>query len=119
MSTATNEDVLDAACSWIENNFVGYSIYHVDGRFRGAGLMTQADAAELQVRGGRYLVDETTAVTRFIFPCKDDEQAELVRYFFELLFVQSIIQLVNAEDEIWMVESGFQNRIHIWRVDED
>ena len=42
-----------------------------------------------------------------------------MRYFFDAVFVRSIIQLVNAEDEIWMVESGMRNRVHIWRVDED
>ena len=31
--------------------------------------------------------------------------------------VQTIIQLINAEDQIWMVESGMRNRVHIWRVD--
>ena len=66
--------------------------------------------------GQRYLVDETTAVSRFIFPCNDNSEAELVRYFFDGLFVQTIIQLINAEDEIWMVESGMSNRVHIWRV---
>ena len=116
---ASDADSIDAACKWIESNFVGYSIYHVDGRFRGAALKSLSAAAALQSTGERYLVDETTAVTRFIFPCSDSAQAELVRYFFEMLFVQSIIQLVNGEDEIWMVETGSTNRIHIWRVAED
>ena len=40
----------------------------------------------------------------------------MVRYFFDALFVKSIIQLINAEDEIWMVESGIVNRVHMWRV---
>ena len=70
-------------------------------------------------QGYRYLVDETTAVTRFIFPCGAPEEADQVRYLFEALFVESIIQLINAEDEIWMVESGDQNRVHIWSVEGD
>ena len=49
----------------------------------------------------------------------DQAEADLVRYFFDAVFVRSIIQLVNAEDEIWMVESGMRNRVHIWRVDDD
>jgi len=48
--------------------------------------------------------------------CADNGEAELVRYFFDALFVQTIIQLINAEDEVWMVESGMKNRVHIWRV---
>jgi hypothetical protein len=27
--------------------------------------------------------------------------------------------LINAEDEIWMVESGDEYRVHIWRVDAE
>lgn len=108
---------LDRVCVWIGNHFGGYSIYHVDGRFLGGAMLTREEAAERDQTGQRYLVDETTAVTRFIFPCETDDEAELVQYFFNELFVQTIIQLINAEDQIWMVESGIRNRVHIWRVD--
>jgi hypothetical protein len=40
-----------------------------------------------------------------------------VAFLFEHLFVAAIIEMVNGEDEIWMVESGFENQLHIWRVD--
>ena len=50
------------------------------------------------------------------FPCVEEKEAKLVRYFFDRLFTKSIIQLINAEDEIWMVESGHEYRVHIWRV---
>ena len=73
-------------------------------------------AADLGRAIGRYLIDETTAIVRFIFPCDEDEEA--VRWFFNTLFVESIIQVVNGEAEIWMVESGMQNRLHIWRVED-
>jgi hypothetical protein len=112
-----DDDYLDRLCVWIGNHFGGYSIYHVDGRFLGGPMLTREDAAAREQTGQRYLVDETTAVTRFIFPCETDEEAELVRYFFNELFVQTIIQLINAEDQIWMVESGMRNRVHIWRVE--
>lgn len=115
----TDEHYLERVLSWIDDHFGGYSIYHVDGRFRGDKLSTQDEVAEIQKEGRRYLVDETTAVTRFIFPCKDNTEADLVRYFFDALFAQSIIQLINAEDEIWMVESGMKNRVHIWRVNSN
>ncbi len=79
-------------------------------------MCTRVQAAEIEKRR-RYLIDETTAVTRFIFPCEDPDDAELVRWFFWTLFVKSIIEVVNGEEEIWMVESGMRNRLHIWRVD--
>ena len=113
-----DEAYFERATSWIADHFGGYSIYHVDGRFRSWKLATHDEAMERERQGYRYLVDETTAVTRFIFPCADENEAELVRYFFEALFARSIIQLINAEDEIWMLESGDEYRVHIWRVDD-
>jgi hypothetical protein len=114
-----NEAFLERVAVWVGDHFGGYSIFHVNGRFRGWKLATRDEVTEREKQGYRYLVDETTAVTRFIFPCEDDDEANLVRYFFEALFSESIIQLINAEDEIWMVESGDQNRVHIWRVESD
>jgi len=105
---------LDRICRWISEHFVGYSISHVSGRFRSEELATREQAAEIE-RRTRYLIDETTAVTRFIFPC-NEENVERVRWFFHTLFVESVIDVVNGEDEIWMVESGLRNRLHIWRV---
>lgn len=113
------DEYLDRVASWIGDHFGGYSIYHVNGRFKVGRLLTREQAAEREMQGFRYLVDETTAVTRFIFPCGDVGEADLVRYFFDAVFARSIIQLINAEDEIWMVESGMRNRVHIWRVDDD
>ena len=113
----SDDEYLERICAWISGSklFVGYSISHVSGRFRSAELVTREEAAEIEKRR-RYLVDETTAVTRFIFPCEEDE-VERVRWFFNALFVESIIEVVNGEDEIWMVESGMRSRLHIWRVE--
>ena len=86
------------------------------GRFRGEDLCTRAEAAALE-KTGRHLIDETTAVTRFIFPCDEPGEMKQVRWFFDRLFIQSIIEVVNGEDEIWMVESGMENRLHIWKID--
>ncbi|MBI1875617.1 MAG: hypothetical protein HYS05_17260 [Acidobacteria bacterium] len=92
----------------------------MSGRFRAEkSLLTMQDATALQERAGRYLIDETTAVTRFIFPCKDKEDAERVSWFFHRLFVESVIQVVAGEAEIWMIESGLETRLHIWRVREE
>lgn len=113
------DEYLERVRDWVSNHFGGYSISHVNGRFRAAPLATAAGAAELQQHGDRYLVDETTAVVRFIFPCENTDAAESVRWFFESLFVQSVLQVVNGEDEIWMLESGYRSRLHIWRLEED
>ena len=111
----------DQILSFIKDRFVGYSINHVDGRFRSDTLLTQDQAAALQKKGERYLVDETTAVTRFIFPYQSDPELAQIKYFFQILFIRSIIQLVNGEEQIWMVESGSANsQLHIWeRLGED
>ena len=110
------EDYLKRLCDWIAPRFVGYSISHVNGRFRAEQLCTREEVANPSFRR-RYLIDETTAVTRFIFPCQDEKDAAQIRWFFEILFVKSIIQVVNGEDEIWMIESGLQNRVYVWRID--
>lgn len=100
-------------CGWISRRFVGYSIYHVNGRFRARALATRAEVGQA---GARYLVDETTAVTRFIFPCGNTTEADQVEFFFTNLFIRAITEVVNGEDEIWMVETGLKNRLHIWRL---
>jgi hypothetical protein len=137
----SKEAYLDRLCEWLARRFQGYSISTVSGRFRAQNLMTITAAAKIEEDGDRYLIDETTAVVRFIFPCGDPhsrrvgtaadfedpdpdpadqsgiEEAKKIRWFFNALFVQSIIQVVNGEAEIWMVESGIRNRLHIWRVE--
>ncbi|HEX5705494.1 MAG TPA: hypothetical protein VFX97_20000 [Pyrinomonadaceae bacterium] len=101
--------------NFIEDHFVGYSISHVDGRFRSGKVLTQDEVAAFQKIGRRYLVDETTAVTRFIFPYQDDDELAKIRLLFKKLFVRSIIQLVNGEEQIWMIESGPESKVHIWQ----
>lgn len=115
-SGEADDAYLDRICSWVGDHFGGYSIYHVDGRFLAGKMLSREEVTEQEKAGQRYLIDETTAVTRFIFPCDSDHEADLVRFFFNALFAETIIQLVNAEDQIWMVESGMRNRVHIWRV---
>lgn len=108
----TDDDYVERVCKWISDRFAGYSIYHVNGRFRAEELADRQEAAQM----ARYLVDETTAVTRFIFPCSDRQDADLVEFFFNQLFVKAVVEVVNAEDEIWMTETGMTNRLHIWRI---
>ena len=109
------EQVLDFMKQW----FAGYSITHVDGRYRSDTLLTQAAASAMEKQGQRYLIDETTAVTRFIFPYRSDAELKAVKYLFQILFIRSIIQLVNGEEQIWMVESGSAgSQLHIWERQE-
>ncbi len=42
----------------------------------------------------------------------------MIRWFFNELFVQSILEVVNGEDEIWLLESGIQNQLHIYKVED-
>lgn len=138
--TDTLENYYLKICDWISNKFGGYSISHVNGRFRADKLLTLKEVSEKLVSNGyKYLVDETTGIVRFIFPCgksteklflsSDDyydnllkdsdeleikDEAEKIRWVFYVLFVQSIIEIINGEDEIWMLESGYRTRLHIW-----
>jgi len=88
--------------------------------------------------GKDYLIDETTAIVRFIFPIgiptkrdidyqynsspeqkkivkRNNMEAEKIRFIFKNIFVKSILDLVNAEDEIWMLERGIKNDLYIWK----
>jgi hypothetical protein len=133
-STENDEGYFERICEFISHRFVGYSVNHVNGRFKAADIKTMQEA----FKGGaaaaeRYLVDETTAVVRFIFPINvevepaegdlpvsttqsAEQEANLIRWFFRQLFVQSILEVVNAEDEIWLLETGMRSRLHIWRA---
>lgn len=110
----TDDEVFAAAKKVINDKFGGYSIYHVDGRFRALDLLSRMDAMQSQIDGQRYLVDETTAVVRFIFPCKKDE-AETIRFLVRRLFMTPITDQVSGEDQIWVVESGSQSQVQVWK----
>ncbi len=141
----SSEQRINRTAEWVSKTFVGYSISHVSGRFNAGKLATFVEAAQMQGDGGRYLIDETTAIVRFIFPCGEpferkppfttdhfeevgttadqdsvaaQEEASRIRWFFGLLFVQTILEVVNGEAQIWMVESGMRHRLHIWKVAE-
>jgi len=117
------EDYFEPIIDFIEDHFVGYSITHVDGRFRSVDILSHDEVGRLQQRGERYLIDETTAVTRFIFPYQSEDELSKIQFLFQELFVRSIIQLADNEEQIWMLENGPQRLVHIWRApsvdDED
>jgi len=127
-------------CEWISERFRGYSISHVRGRYRAEDLCLLQDAHHFISNGGTYLIDETTAIVKFIFPLGDSKpvneftfESDLedsgmcssqeilkeygkIRFLFFKLFVQNIIEIVSEEDEIWMMESGLRHRLYSWRV---
>ena len=106
----------------------GYSIGHVNGRFRAGDLKTLEDAAHTLAARGRYLVDETTAVLRFLLPLAGSKRShgshfdvtkqasidsatfaaevDVARRLFIAFFVESVILDIHGEDEIWFLESG-------------
>jgi hypothetical protein len=45
-----------------------------------------------------------------------NHEATVIRFFFNMLFVENILQVVKGEHEIWMLESGMRTRLHIWRT---
>ncbi len=133
------EQYIERICDWISMRFGGYSIGTVRGRFKTDNLKSFSEEAILKSSGIDYIIDETTAIVRFIFyvgiPRKNPilfniEQfndsleenhedmyweANQIRYIFKNLFVKNVIELVNGEDEIWMLESGIKNRLYIWK----
>ena len=92
----SDKNYLDRVVAWFGQQVRGYSISHVHGRFRGEDVVLSIhDAALLQERAGRYLIDETTAITRFILPCKDEDHAKKVSRFFHRLFVEDVIEVAG------------------------
>jgi hypothetical protein len=115
----TDVDYLNQIMDFVGAHFVGYSISHVDGRFRAVGILPYDKVAALLKTERRYLIDETTAVTRFIFPYNTDEEFDQLRFLFHELFVKSMILLAKGEQQVWMLESGPEQRVHIWQAEGD
>lgn len=116
LTEASDDEYLNQIVDFIGAHFVGYSISHVDGRFRAVGILAYDEVAFLLKSERRYLIDETTAVTRFIFPYDGDEELERIRFLFHELFVNSMIELAKSEQEVWMLESGPEQRVHMWQA---
>lgn len=112
---STDQQYFEEILIFIKDHFIGYSISHVAGRYRSDTLLSMDEAAAMQKLGERYLIDETSAVTRFIFPYQEPPELAKIKYLFQILFIRSIIQLVNGEEQIWMVESGSSgSQLHRW-----
>ena len=131
----SDDDYCSRVAMEVANYFGGYSITHVNGRFRACDLLTQNESV-----GKRYIVDETTALVRFIIPLKAgkyfqgeqfkrksltqqsegevEQEIALIRTLFLNIFAEVVVHSVQGEDEIWLLEtfSGVQ-KLYKWEVD--
>jgi hypothetical protein len=127
----------------VGERFGGYSIGHVAGRYRAGALLSRREAADVAAADGRYLVDETTAVVRFIVRCtaaRTDyephvgplrgaldapmgaagrgpaiaDELRLIRGLFFELFAEAVVHMVEGEDEIWLLETGPERHLYAW-----
>ena len=143
-SELSDDQKIEAIIDFTADHFAGYSIAHVSGRFRAGSLAAREEAGVMLAQGQRYLVDETTAVVRFVVPLHQssdahqegseflqaiaegsdgnlpqDQLSELtqVRRAFFLLFTEAVVRTVKGEDEVWLLESGPANRLYVWEKD--
>jgi len=135
----TEESITDFVSSFVDNTIGGYSLYLVNGRFRADSLMTREQAVARPFAYGPYLVDETTAVVRFVLPIDTGEEtvvqgklfepaqsaadasekAEQVRWLFLNFFAEAVTRVVRKEDEIWLLETGMRSALYRWVRQED
>jgi len=124
---------------FIESTIGGYSIYLVNGRYRADVLASRAEVVSRPFASGPYIVEETTAIVRFVLPVETDagkfehgkilepasaesgtqKRAELLSWLFLNFFAEALIRVVQKEDEIWLLESGMRSAFYRWiRRDE-
>ncbi len=130
----TEEKILQLVFDFMESTLGGYSIYLVNGRYRADVLASREEVVSRQFAHGPYIVDETTAIVRFILPVETDagkfeygkilepasmaidtkKRAELMRWLFLNFFAETLIRVVQKEDEIWLLESGMRSAFYRW-----
>ncbi len=115
--------------------FGGYSISHVAGRFRAGKLADLAGAAKRLEREEKYLIDETTAIVKFIIPLETARTEPIdmgvvrrarkrttaamreerrIRLLFLGLFAEPVARSVK-EAEIWLLEEAPSGRrLYVW-----
>lgn len=142
----SEESYIERCCEWISETFGGYSIQQVSGRFRVDDLSSFEGVSNILASGREYLINESTAIVRFIFKLgkptikeevnydleqfkipqkridsyiytnKFNEELKKIRFFFKNLFVKTILNIVDGEDEIWMIErSNELLNLYIWK----
>ena len=124
----SDADYLGSIAEYVGEKFGGYSVSHVSGRFRAAELMTREEATDYEKNDGGYIIDETTAVVRFILPHQStatglgdpeldltgngiDDEIEKTHWLFTNLFVYAVTQATTNQDEIWLLETGKNHRL--------
>ena len=136
----SREKYLQRLMDLVGETFFGYSVSHVNGRFRDRELLTREDAARLVAARDAYIVDETTASVRFIVPIASTErhhegtfadsgvdvsntqvasgaaeEVRLIRRLFFGLFVEAVVSSIQGEAEIWLIERGpHGERLFVW-----
>jgi hypothetical protein len=133
-ASSSDDDVRQFVIQFMDNTIGGYSLHLVSGRFRAGPLATKSEVVSRPFSRGPYLIDETTAVVRFILPvnieedsfsqmnlfepAKDilaaDELANQIRWLFLNFFAEAVTRVVKKEDEIWLLESGMKNALYRW-----
>ena len=138
-----DEQYIELVLSIVADRFQGYSISHVNGRFRAADLKSRVGAGELLAQDRTYLLDETTAIVRFIIKCNSSKsyyasdvqsilqaidgepvvnpasdevlrEIRLIRALFFQLFAEAVVRTVHGEEVIWLLEMGPTPRLYVW-----
>ncbi len=138
-SDYSEDKIRQLVFDFMESTLGGYSIYLVNGRYRADVLASRAEVVTRPFAYGPYIVDETTAIVRFILPVETDagkfeygkilepasmamgtkKRAELLSWLFLNFFAEALIRVVQKEDEIWLLESGMRSAFYRWiRRDE-
>ncbi|KAF0108670.1 MAG: hypothetical protein FD146_556 [Anaerolineaceae bacterium] len=129
----TESGYLEGICKFFSDKFGGYSISHVSGRFRSKDLLERKKARELEDHDEDYLIDETTAIVRFVIPIQateivirenSDIQLELnfscptvdeeltgIEWLFRNLLIAAILHTVD-QNQIWILESGKRYQLY-------
>lgn len=128
----TGEQIARFVCESIDQMIGGYSLYHVNGRFRADRLRSRNEYINRPSYLGPYIIDETTAVVRFVLPVEVKEvvqgnffewpmeptnaieRAEQMRWLFLNFFAEAVARTVKKEDEIWLLESGMRSCLYKW-----
>ena len=139
-SDCSKGKIRDMVFDFIESTIGGYSIYLVNGRYRADVLASRAEVVSRPFALGPYIVEETTAIVRFVLPVETDagkfehgkilepasavsgtqKRADLLSWLFLNFFAEALIRVVQKEDEIWLLESGMRSAFYRWiRRDED
>lgn len=125
-----NEDVAGyrtRVIAFIDQRIGGFSISHVSGRFRVDNILSRVQTAERLAADQPYLIDETTAVVRFIIPCQSTkvtcgidwdfsaqgttssdgltQELHQIRGIFFEVFVEALVPTIRGEKLIWLLES--------------